>query len=66
MPFKRNNKSEDHLPASQREAAQETDTEGQAYRSGRLKNEDHLPPAQREATDDGSDDVEGQAHRAGR
>jgi hypothetical protein len=59
MPFKRANKNEDHLPASQREDT-ETDTEGQGMRFKGAKNEDYLPPAEREATDDGSDDTEGQ------
>lgn len=59
MPFKRHAKNEDHLPASQREDAVETDTEGHAARGRANKVDEYLPPAQREATDDGSDDVEG-------
>jgi|GEM_PF-5514924 len=64
MPFKRANRNEDHLPASQREDAEaESDTEGQAFKARGRKSEDYLPPAERAANDDGSDDVEGHAAR---
>ena len=66
MPFKRTKKNEDYLPPAERQASDELDTEGQAYRPGRRQGDEYLPPAQREATDDGGNDTEGQAYRSGR
>ena len=62
MPFKPANKTEDHLPASQREAADDgsEDTEGQA-KIGRRQGDEYLPPAERAASDDGESDTEGHA-----